>query len=483
MNEPAPDRSHDRWARLRFSIVGRLLAAPPKHGELQAELKRLSEREWRHPISQEAIRFGISTIERWYYQALAASKDPVVALRRQPRSDAGQHGKVSAPLRTLIKTQYEEHPTWRYQLHLDNLAVEIEKDPSLGPLPSYATVRRYMKSMGLIKQRKRGPQDGDSEQHVAIREPREVRSFEAPYVHSLWHLDFHELERPVLASDGTWHEANLLAILDDHSRYGCHAQWYLNETAEVLVHGFSQAIQKCGLPWELMRDNGPAMRAAEFLEGLAELSIIDSPTLPYSPEQNGKQEKFFDLVTGRLVAMLENVENLTLTLLNEATQAWFHLDYNRKLHSEIGTSPLQRFVSHRSVGRESPSSRELKDAFRACARRKQRHSDGTISLLGRRFEIPTRYRHLDDLHVRFAHWDLASVDLFDARSRKILCPIYPVDKTKNADRRRRRLPEVTREPSAPPARRIAPLLEKLMAEYAATGLPPAYLPKDPTVEE
>jgi hypothetical protein len=26
---------------------------------------------------------------------------------------------------------------------------------------------------------------------------------------------------------------------------------------------------------------------------------------------------------------------------------------------------------------------------------------------------------------------------------------------------------------------MAPLLRKLIAEYAATGLPPAYLPKDP----
>jgi hypothetical protein len=26
---------------------------------------------------------------------------------------------------------------------------------------------------------------------------------------------------------------------------------------------------------------------------------------------------------------------------------------------------------------------------------------------------------------------------------------------------------------------MAPLLKKLMAEYAATGLPPAYLPNDP----
>jgi hypothetical protein len=30
---------------------------------------------------------------------------------------------------------------------------------------------------------------------------------------------------------------------------------------------------------------------------------------------------------------------------------------------------------------------------------------------------------------------------------------------------------------------MAPLLQKLLAEYAATGLPPAYVPKEPTPEE
>ena len=33
-------------------------------------------------------------------------------------------------------------------------------------------------------------------------------------------------------------------------------------------------------------------------------------------------------------------------------------------------------------------------------------------------------------------------------------------------------------PSPPPPAGIAPLLKKLMADYAATGLPPAYIPKN-----
>ena len=76
----------------------------------------------------------------------------------------------------------------------------------------------------------------------------EVRSFEVDYVHGLWHLDFHHGSRKILCKNGQWHKPLLLAILDDHSRLICHAQWYLDETVESLVHGFMQALQKRGLP-------------------------------------------------------------------------------------------------------------------------------------------------------------------------------------------------------------------------------------------
>ena len=47
----------------------------------------------------------------------------------------------------------------------------------------------------------------------------------------------------------------------------------------------------------------------------------------------------------------------------------------------------------------------------------------------------------------------------------------------SADALRRRLdPTSVSEQSAMPATGIAPLLKQMMADYAATGLPPAYLP-------
>ena len=135
------------------------------------------------------------------------------------------------------------------------------------------------------------------------------------HVHALWHLDFHESSKSIICRNGEWKKPLLLAIMDDRSRLVCHAQWYLNETAETLVHGFMQALQKRGLPRALMSDNGAAMIAAEFIQGLERLGILHQPTLPYSPYQNGKQEVLWGQVEGRLLAMMENVTELTLSQL------------------------------------------------------------------------------------------------------------------------------------------------------------------------
>ena len=71
-------RVHERWAHLRFSVIGQLLAAPPPKGELRAEIEALAGRQWRHPITGDPARFGFSTIERWYYRALKESRDLIL---------------------------------------------------------------------------------------------------------------------------------------------------------------------------------------------------------------------------------------------------------------------------------------------------------------------------------------------------------------------------------------------------------------------
>lgn len=489
MPKDSEGRPHERWAHLRFSIVGRLLSQPPEAGQLQEEIRRLAEQQWRHPIRGQPTSFGFSTIQRWYYSARADDRDPVGALRRKVRSDSGQQSAISENLRQVLQVQYRQHTHWSFQLHVDNLAVRVEQHPELGHMPSYSTILRYMKLQGWLRKPKvyQAGLSGGMLRAIERLETREVRSFESTHTFGLWHLDFHTGSLKVLTSKGHWATPHLLAVLDDHSRLACHAQWYLGETASDLVHGLSQAFLKRGLPRGLMTDLGAAMMAAETRQGLLRLGIHHETTLPYSPYQNGKQEVFWAQVEGRLLAMLDNCPDLTLAFLNEATQAWVEMEYQRALHSEIGCSPLQRFLEAPSVGRDCPSSEDLRRAFGQQTSRSQRRSDGTISVEGLRLEIPSRYCHLQRITVRYAYWDLSHVYLLDPRSDTILCRLYPLDKAQNADARRRRLPAVasaTPEPEAPPPQEaVAPLLRKLLQEYAATGLPPAYLPKNPFQEE
>jgi putative transposase len=139
-----------------------------------------------------------------------------------------------------MQVQYAAHPTWSYALHYKNLDALVAEDQRLGPLPSYPTLRRALKARGLVRRRR-------STDHKAENGPREVRSFEMPHAHALWHLDFHHGKRNVMRPDGVLVVPKLLAVLDDHSRVCCHAQWYLEEGAEQLVHALVQAILKRGL--------------------------------------------------------------------------------------------------------------------------------------------------------------------------------------------------------------------------------------------
>jgi transposase InsO family protein len=469
--------SSDRWARLRFLVVGPLLAAPPASGELREALAERAQVQWTHPISGVPVRFGQSTIERWYYRALA-DEDPIAALGRRPRKDRGRNLAIGARLAEAIRSQYEAHPRWSVRLHHDNLAVVAGEDASLGPLPSYTTLRRFMAGQGLVRLRRRPGRRKGEEEALARLDRREVRSYEAEHVQGLWHLDFHHGSRKIVAPGGEWVRPILLAVLDDRSRLICHAQWYLDETARSLVHGLIQAFLKRGLPRSLMTDNGSAMLALETVEGLARLGILHQTTLPYSPHQNGKQEVVWGQVEGRLLAMLEGEPELSLAQLNRATQAWVEREYQRTVHSETGQTPLERWLAGPGVGRAAPSLEDLRRTFTARQMRIPRKSDGTISVGGRRFEVPDRLRHLPRLAIRFAAWDLRQVLLVDEHTGAVLDRCLPLDKTRNADGFRRPRQAPAPDAPAPAPAGVAPLLRRLMEEYAETGLPPSYLPID-----
>ena len=229
-------RKEQLWAEFRFSVIGGLLASPPKDkGELVSQLKTLAAKTWQHPVTKDPHTFSWATAERWYYSAKRTEANPLKALRKKERSDQGAGRTLADELKTEILKQYQQYPWWTYQLHHDNVRVLVETNPSLGCAPSYMTVLRFFKANGLVRRRRPCDSDKETAGQALARtkmETREIRSFEVEYAGGLWHLDFHHSSLRVVNEEGKWIKPLALCITDDHSRLCCHVQWYTTEQHE-----------------------------------------------------------------------------------------------------------------------------------------------------------------------------------------------------------------------------------------------------------
>ncbi len=62
-------------------------------------------------------------------------QDPVAALCRQRRSDAGRARVFSVPVVAQIHALYRQHPGWPVQLHHNNLRACATLEPQIGAIP------------------------------------------------------------------------------------------------------------------------------------------------------------------------------------------------------------------------------------------------------------------------------------------------------------------------------------------------------------
>lgn len=173
-------RHKELWGSFRLSVVGNLLVSPPPNGKLKSALKSLSQKDWKHPVTEEPVRFSFSTIEEWYYKAKSDRKSPVKALERKIRKDGGLFRSISVSVRKAIRTQHDMHSNWSHQLHYDNLKVLATKN-NWQPFPSYSTIRRYRTANGLIRVKKPGCKFGfmNKVNNDTSLQSRETRRFES----------------------------------------------------------------------------------------------------------------------------------------------------------------------------------------------------------------------------------------------------------------------------------------------------------------
>ncbi len=144
-----------RWARLRFQILGPVMAAPAEDGELKARLDALA----RAPVAAPDDGRGHSLL----FQDPRAMVVPRARRDRSSRRPRAQgpprtQGPIPASALRWTKRSLSSIATTRVGATSSTTTTSSRsrtKTRVSGPYPGYATVCRFMKAQGLSRARKR----------------------------------------------------------------------------------------------------------------------------------------------------------------------------------------------------------------------------------------------------------------------------------------------------------------------------------------
>ena len=358
----------DPKALFRLSVLGPLVSRERlERGELQQLIRELSAREYTIPASQRR-HLGEKTIQAWYY---AWRREGIVGLEPKSRVDSGQ-SRIAPAIQQAVLAAKRDNPRRSIRQILRLLeAAGIVAHKSV----SRSAIHRLLHQHGLSQLAGSG--------HL----PEEKRSFSAEFAGSIWYGDV--MHGPRVPVKGQLRKTYLVSLIDDASRLVAHSAFCLGETALDIEGVLKQALLRRGLPIKLIVDNGAAYRA-HTLQGIcARLGIHLIFCRPYAPEGKGKLERWHRTCRDQFLSELDERRITDLADLNARLWAWLEQIYHQSAHGGIGgLTPLARYQRDlpriRSLGAKAA---HLDALFHHRVARFVK-KDGTVSYLGRRFELP-----------------------------------------------------------------------------------------------
>ncbi len=170
--------------------------------------------------------------------------------------------------------------------------------------------------------------------------------YERAAVNELWHID---LKGPfyLLGATGQARTCHFVALVDDHSRFLLGIRAVPTKEAIWVLGLLEEAIELCGVPHELMTDNGTPFVAivrsmlSRFQRSLAELSIRHIRTQIDTPWTNGKIERFWATLQAEV---LDRQQLADLSAAEAAVTAYAGYYNYHRLHGELDwQTPGERF--------------------------------------------------------------------------------------------------------------------------------------------
>ena len=298
------------------------------------------------------VRVGRSTLDRWIRAYRTGGFDALV-----PAVRAGAPLTPTEILDLAVRLKREQPARTAEQV------CEIIAR-SRGGAPSARTIQRHFARTGVNR-------------HPDAASPRVFGRFEAEMRNDRWTGD--ALHGPVIAG----RKAYLFAFIDDMSRLLPGYRWGRAEDSLRLEAALRRGLAARGVPSQLYVDNGSAFVAEQLARTCAVLGIQLIHSKPGEAAGRGKIERFFRTVRSQFLVEVDQRGVADLDELNRLFVAWVEQRYHRRVHSETGQTPLERFMAAGIP--DVPAPQLLREAFLWSATRTVTKT-ATVSLAGNRYE-------------------------------------------------------------------------------------------------
>jgi transposase InsO family protein len=376
-------------ATFRFGLISEFVTGVRlNYGDREKLIFEKAERSYDIPFSGRS-QISRTTIRKWINDYKKAG-NRIEGLYPKERSDKGNVRSLSSSLKLAVKELKKENPDLKIPAIVTCL--KHRKLIAQDEYVSLTSLYRYLKSERL-----------NSTNEDAV----DKRHFEAQYPNDIWQSDV--LHGPKVKFNKKLCKSFLIAIIDDHSRFVVHAEFYIAETRENFLNCLRQAILKRGLPQTLYIDNGSCFRALHLEQVAAQLGIGIKHSRPYIPQGRGKIERWFKFVRDNYLQTVSLLKSdvSTLDLLNSDFSNWVEA-YNNKVHSTTKQSPYDRYQAGLECVRPAP--KHLLEYFRQIEFRRVK-KDRTVRLAGIILEAPVGL--IDkQIELRFHSDDLSNIEIY-----------------------------------------------------------------------
>lgn len=287
-------------------------------------------------VTEVAASVGVSrqTVHSWMSRYLVEGVAGLADRSHRPVSCPHQ---APAEVEVRVAEMRRAHPRWGAK----RIRLELLRNPPGGVVvPSRATINRILARHGLVIARPRK------------RSRDSYRRWERPGPMQLWQMDIVGGVMIVNPVTGEVREAKVVTGVDDHSRFCVIAAVVERASGRAVCLAFAQALQRFGVPEEVLTDNGKQF-TGRFGKGGEVLfdkicrknAITHRLTQPASPTTTGKVERFHLTLRREL---LDDHEPYPSVEAAQAAMDGFVAQYNadrphQALDEELPVMPADKF--------------------------------------------------------------------------------------------------------------------------------------------